>query len=104
MLLTPLLFKITAQTCFVVPVAQSSKPKAKPKAAAPVEENLYKSTMSLEERVAIAMSVGEEVVTEEELTAMFRGIIHYYYAEVFTWHSSEKQLLHSISQGPSNCV
>jgi hypothetical protein len=62
--------------------------------------------MSLEERVAIAMSVGEEVVTEEELTAMFRGIriFHRYYAEVCTWNSSEKQLLHSISQGSSNCV
>ena len=37
------------------------------------EENLYKSTLTIEQRVAVAMSVGEEVVTEEELTAMFKG-------------------------------
>jgi hypothetical protein len=37
------------------------------------EENLYKSVLSIEERVAVAMSVGEEVVTEEELTAMYKG-------------------------------
>jgi hypothetical protein len=39
------------------------------------EDNLYKSVLSIEERVAIAMSVGEEVVTEEELSAMFKGKI-----------------------------
>jgi hypothetical protein len=39
------------------------------------EDNLYKSVLSIEERVAIAMSVGEEVVTEEELSAMFKGEI-----------------------------
>lgn len=38
-------------------------------------DNLYKSTLSIEERVAVAMSVGEEVVTEEELSAMFKGEI-----------------------------
>lgn len=37
------------------------------------EDNLYKSVLSIEERVAVAMSVGEEVVTEEELSAMFKG-------------------------------
>ena len=37
------------------------------------EENLYKSLLTIEERVAVAMSVGEEIVTEEELTAMYKG-------------------------------
>lgn len=41
----------------------------------PSVENLYKSVLSIEERVAVAMSVGEEVVTEEELSAMFKGEI-----------------------------
>ena len=39
----------------------------------PSEDHLYKSTLTIEQRVAVAMSVGEEVVTEEELTAMFKG-------------------------------
>ena len=38
------------------------------------EDHLYKSTLSIEERVAVAMSVGEEIVTEEELTAMYKGV------------------------------
>lgn len=38
------------------------------------EDNLYKSVLSIEERVAVAMSVGEEIVTEEELTAMYKGV------------------------------
>ena len=36
-------------------------------------ENYYKSTLTLEERVAIAMSVGEEVITAEELENLFKG-------------------------------
>lgn len=51
------------------------KVPAAAKAAVPPssEENLYKSVLSIEERVAVAMSVGEEIVTEEELTAMYKG-------------------------------
>lgn len=37
------------------------------------EDNLYKSVLSIAERVAVAMSVGEEIVTEEELTTMYKG-------------------------------
>ena len=54
--------------------AVAAAPKAKTAAPAPAsEEHLYKSVLSIEERVAVAMSVGEEVVTEEELTAMYKG-------------------------------
>ena len=34
-------------------------------------EGLFKSTLSVEEKVAIAMSVGEEVLMPEELTALY---------------------------------
>lgn len=37
---------------------------------------LKKSTLSLEERVQLAMSVGEEVITPEELTALFAARDH----------------------------
>ena len=53
----------------------ASAPVVAPKVSAVVsEENLYKSVLSIEERVAVAMSVGEEIVTEEELTAMYKGL------------------------------
>lgn len=41
-----------------------------------VEEELFKSSLSVEEKVAIAMSVGEEVVTAEELTALYTAREH----------------------------
>ena len=45
--------------------------------AAPItEEGLYKSTLTVEERVNLAMSVGEEVLTPEELTALFTSKDH----------------------------
>lgn len=37
---------------------------------------MYKSTLSVEERVRIAMSVGEEVITAEELAAMYKAKDH----------------------------
>ena len=39
-------------------------------------DNLYKSPLSVAEKVAIAMSVGEEVITEEELTALYTAREH----------------------------
>ena len=54
-------------------VDKSQPPVAKNIVETLSEENLYKSTLTIEQRVAVAMSVGEEVVTEEELTAMFKG-------------------------------
>lgn len=45
-------------------------------AAPVVEENLYVSTLSVEEKVAIALSVGEETITAEELTALFTARPH----------------------------
>ena len=68
--------------------APSSKPKAASPAPAPtsgkaaggvapvIEEELYKSPLSVEEKVAIAMSVGEEVLTVEELTALYTARDH----------------------------
>jgi len=41
-----------------------------------VSEDLYKSPLSVAEKVAIAMSVGEEVITEEELTALYTAREH----------------------------
>lgn len=41
-----------------------------------VLEDLYKSPLSVAEKVAIAMSVGEEVITEEELTALYTAREH----------------------------
>lgn len=53
------------------------KKKSESAAAAPVvEENLFVSSMSVEEKVAMAMSVGEETLTVEELTALFTSRQH----------------------------
>ena len=52
---------------------KSLLPSVKKSVESSSEENLYKSTLTIEQRVAVAMTVGEEVVTEEELTAMFKG-------------------------------
>ena len=41
-----------------------------------VEEILYKSPLSVEEKVAIVMTVGEEVQTVPELTALFKAKEH----------------------------
>ena len=51
---------------------KSQLPSVKKSVESSSEENLYKSTLTIEQRVAVAMTVGEEVVTEEELTAMSR--------------------------------
>jgi hypothetical protein len=56
-----------------VSVDKSQLPVAKQIVETSSDENLYKSTLTIAQRVAVAMSVGEEVVTEEELTAMFKG-------------------------------
>lgn len=57
--------------------AVKSDSKPKPVAAAPVvEEDLYKSNLSVAEKVAIAMSVGEETLTEAELTALYTAREH----------------------------
>jgi len=52
--------------------------KAVPESAPVVDEfaGLKKSTMSVPEKVAIAMSVGEEVITEAELTALYTAREH----------------------------
>lgn len=62
---------------------KSQKSAAPPKSSKSVsqaprvdEENLYKSPLSVEEKVAIAMSVGEEVLTPEELTALYTARDH----------------------------
>jgi len=52
------------------------KKKTEVAAAAPVEENLFVSNMSVEEKVRIAMSVGEETLTVEELTALYTSRPH----------------------------
>ncbi len=44
--------------------------------AAPLEENLFVSNLSVEEKVAIAMSVGEETLTPEELTGLYTAKPH----------------------------
>ena len=46
------------------------------KKAAPLPEGLFKSGMTVDEKVAVAMSVGEEVLTEEELRALFTAREH----------------------------
>ena len=40
------------------------------------ESKLHKSSLSVEEKVALTMSVGEEVITPEELTALFTAREH----------------------------
>ena len=53
--------------------SSSSSAAAGGRATRPLDsvEGLYKSTLSVEEKVAIAMSVGEEVLMPEELTALY---------------------------------
>jgi hypothetical protein len=55
---------------------KSTTTATKPKAATEVVGNFYKSTMSVEEKVRVAMSVGEEVLTVDELTALFTARDH----------------------------
>jgi tyrosyl-tRNA synthetase len=53
------------------------KEKAGSSSAAPAEtENLFKSPFSVEERTQIALSVGEETLTREELSALFAAKDH----------------------------
>ena len=54
--------------------APKKKTQATPVAA--MEQNLFVSTMSVEEKVALAMSVGEETLTVEELTALYTSRPH----------------------------
>jgi tyrosyl-tRNA synthetase len=53
--------------------AKKAAAAAAPAAAVASEENLYVSPMSVEEKVAIAKSVGEEVIQEEELVALYNA-------------------------------
>lgn len=60
----------------VMDIKEVTQPKPKPKtaAAAPVVDELAglkKSTLTVDEKVAIALSVGEETLTEPELRALF---------------------------------
>lgn len=55
------------------------QPKVAKAVAAPAledESKLYKSTLSVDEKVAIATSVGEEVLMPEELRALFAAKEH----------------------------
>jgi hypothetical protein len=62
------------KTSGAVSGAPQKVPATKVAAVAAVsEENYYKSVLSVEERVAVALSVGEEIVTAEELSAMYKG-------------------------------
>lgn len=61
--------------------APAAAPAAKassfvPKAPAPVEEGLFVSNLSVEEKVAIAMSVGEETLTPDELAGLYTAKQH----------------------------
>jgi tyrosyl-tRNA synthetase len=67
---------IPAAVVAAVVGASKNKSAVKAPAVAVNEDHLYKSILSIEERVAIAMSVGEEIVTEEELTAMYKAKNH----------------------------
>ncbi len=42
-----------------------------PRAADPADANLFSSSMTVDEKVAVAMSVGEETISEEELRGLF---------------------------------
>mmetsp|Transcript_8080 Transcript_8080/g.13439 ORF Transcript_8080/g.13439 Transcript_8080/m.13439 type:complete len:390 (-) Transcript_8080:272-1441(-) len=58
-------------------VDQPVPKKQSAKVAAPsVDENLFVSSMSVEEKVATAISVGEETLTVEELTALYTARPH----------------------------
>ena len=78
---------LVLQNVGVTPVSKTAKSSSSVPASATAattssvsavidEQDLYKSTLSIEERVQIALSVGEEVVTEEELTALYRAREH----------------------------
>jgi len=60
------------------PAVKAPAAPAKPvsKGASLNEEGLYVSTLSVEEKVAVALSVGEETLTVEELTALFGAKQH----------------------------
>ena len=67
--------------CFFIsvtqPVEKAAPVSALRASAAPApEEDLYKSNLSIEEKVRIAMTVGEEVQTVEELTALYTAKDH----------------------------
>ena len=68
-------WSLVASSAAVAVAAEAPKPSKKP-AAAPEEEGLYKSTLSVEERVNLALSVGEEVLKPEELTTLFTAKDH----------------------------
>jgi len=62
--------------------AESSKSKSKSKSSSckpgppPLPDNLFKSSLSVEEKVNIALSVGEEIIVPEELTLLFTAKEH----------------------------
>eukprot|EP00981_Chlorochromonas_danica_P004807 scaffold967_cov173-Ochromonas_danica.AAC.18 len=58
------------------PTQPAAPAPVKGPAAAPVEEDLYTSTLSVEEKVAIALTVGEEALTVEELRGLFTAKPH----------------------------
>ena len=82
-------FVVPMLICVLIVLQNAGVKPAKSSSAAPAaaatsvsvsaaidEQDLYKSTLSIEERVQIALSVGEEVVTEDELTALYRAREH----------------------------
>lgn len=70
-----ILFIIQFNFVFLL-VVQKIAADPKPVAASLDEENLVKSSMTIEEKVAVAMSVGEETLTMEELTALYKAKEH----------------------------
>ena len=60
---------------------------------------LMKSTLSLEEKVAVAVSVGEEVVSVEELQKLFSGKEH-----PIVYDGFEPSGRMHIAQGVLRCV
>lgn len=61
-----------------VNVAKATSGATKAAAAPMIEDEslLYTSPLSVEEKVAVAMSVGEETLTVEELTALYTAKPH----------------------------
>jgi tyrosyl-tRNA synthetase len=60
------------------PMTESAAPETKKSAGRPLDDltGLRKSTLSIDEKVAIAQSVGEEVLTEVELRALYTAKDH----------------------------
>jgi tyrosyl-tRNA synthetase len=60
------------------PMPESAVPETKKNAGRPLDDltGLRKSTLSIDEKVAIAQSVGEEVLTEAELRALYTAKDH----------------------------